>query len=868
MSHFKDKISNLIKFQAPDFVLEDHPYFLEFVKQYYTFLECAEITLTNIGDPDHIQLETLTDTRSFLKLDGSNQQSDDKEDRILLENTSYGDFINGETITGETSGATTTILVEDVDEGSRLFVQDQNKFIEGEKITGSTSGAEANIVSYTVNPVQSIQQLLDYPDPDKTIQSFLTKFRNAFLQSIPDNLNSNIDKRKLIKNIKSLYRAKGTKRASEIFFKLLFNEKSEIRYPKENILKVSDGKWSTQKVLRCKEVGDNSPSTLIGQTITQANVIADINVNKATAIVENVTKYSIAGEQIVEIVLNSDSINGTFVVGQNITGTNNTDEDILVTLTITGLIDDITVTNNGTLYSSGDSIALTGGGTGAILQVDTIGSGSISEIIIDDGGTNYEVGDVINFSSGNASAKVAVVNGGFTPEDSTEDHIVLEDETVRGDTYTGNKVVQESGSGDITDIRIIENGNGYTSLPTLTITSSSGSGAALYAYGSEIGRVLQIKNVEYGFDHNLSPSPPTLTLPSYLLLKSRTGAFTEGETITGEDASSTSVTATVSSLDADTNVLKLINASGTFAEDTTITGGSSLQTATIARVDQATATATVSSVIDTDGSFINEDGFTSESSMKIQDSLLYQDYSYIISVGRSISEWRDSYTQTLHPSGFYFQGEYLLASTGNARLKDVTGINSSVTEEIFVVIKTIFSTILRRKLGTLTDSSTVRTNPALGTAADLDPATSNHFDANTRDVTLRTAQNFKIVSTPKYEVRNDKTSYGTAYAGPRMNNLNLFWRFYSGATHSGSIKGITPLTFANLNNHRLTGTLTFKSQNRYNGQVVTWGELAQRDLRTYIAMPTEITNATGITFDSDSQTFDSNTETFDESVAF
>ena len=134
MSHFKDKISNLIKFQAPDFVLEDHPYFLEFVKQYYTFLECAEITLTNIGDPDHIQLETLTDTRSFLKLDGSNQQSDDKEDRILLENTSYGDFINGETITGETSGATTTILVEDVDEGSRLFVQDQNKFIEGEKL--------------------------------------------------------------------------------------------------------------------------------------------------------------------------------------------------------------------------------------------------------------------------------------------------------------------------------------------------------------------------------------------------------------------------------------------------------------------------------------------------------------------------------------------------------------------------------------------------------------------------------------------------------------------------------------------------------------------------------------------------------------
>ena len=43
----------------------------------------------------------------------------------------------------------------------------------------------------------------------------------------------------------------------------------------------------------------------------------------------------------------------------------------------------------------------------------------------------------------------------------TENHIILEDETVRGDSYTGNKVVQESGTGnnDITDIRIINPGS-------------------------------------------------------------------------------------------------------------------------------------------------------------------------------------------------------------------------------------------------------------------------------------------------------------------------------------------------------------------------------------------------------------------------
>ena len=46
------------------------------------------------------------------------------------------------------------------------------------------------------------------------------------------------------------------------------------------------------------------------------------------------------------------------------------------------------------------------------------------------------------------------------------DHIVLEDETQRGDQYFGDKIVQEaetnSNLGDITDIFLTNNGSGYT----------------------------------------------------------------------------------------------------------------------------------------------------------------------------------------------------------------------------------------------------------------------------------------------------------------------------------------------------------------------------------------------------------------------
>ena len=48
--------------------------------------------------------------------------------------------------------------------------------------------------------------------------------------------------------------------------------------------------------------------------------------------------------------------------------------------------------------------------------------------------------------------------------------------------------------------------------------------------------------------------------------------------------------------------------------------------------------------------------------MRIQDSLFYQDYSYIIKVGRSINDWRDTYSSTLHTAGFYFQGEVNIQS--------------------------------------------------------------------------------------------------------------------------------------------------------------------------------------------------------------
>ena len=65
-------------------------------------------------------------------------------------------------------------------------------------------------------------------------------------------------------------------------------------------------------------------------------------------------------------------------------------------------------------------------------------------------------------------------------------------------------------------------------------------------------------------------------------------------------------------------------------------------------------------VADTDGEFINDDGKLSESTMKIQDSLYYQDFSYVIKVGQSINVWRDAFKKTMHTAGFILQDKLTL----------------------------------------------------------------------------------------------------------------------------------------------------------------------------------------------------------------
>ena len=677
MSNFYNKISNLINSQVPEFVLEDHPKFVEFLKTYYTFLESAELDVTSVQTTDGIFLESDTNQPNELVLDATKIATDrtplDVDNKILLESSFYGKFTKGETVIGQTSNATAIVLTEDLI-NSRLFISAQNKFIIGETIIGSSSNASAIVNNYKPNSVESLQNLLNYRDPDKVIDNFLTNFKYEFLNTLPNNLATGLNKRNLIKSVKYLYGLKGTREGNNLFFKLLFNENADTIYLRDQIIRASDGKWTTNTIIRAvANAGDMI--NLIGRVITGHDSFA-------TAIIENVSKFQIGSDEIVEIILNKNSITGNFIIGEQIVGTQTDTDDYYIKATITGLPNIPTITNSGSLYSEKQNIVISGGGQGALIQVDAVGHGGITQFFIDNPGINYKIGDDLFFNNANtnggaAVAKVSIVNGGLLEEDSSG-NIVLEDATTTGDSYTGNILVQEVGTGigDITKIRLIDTGTNYTSLPTCIVTSSTGTGASIKAYGDTIGRVQAIKIIEPGKGYENSPSP-TLTLPVNILFINRSGNFVVGENVTGlANDNVTTVTAKIENFNYNTNIITLSNATGIFGLNNTITGSLSGASAKIIIFNQATATTSVTSILNTAGTYVNQDGWLDENTMNIEDDLRYQDFSYIIKVGKAISDWRDSFKKTMHPAGFYFSSEVNIESQINTRMRNVIEIDN------------------------------------------------------------------------------------------------------------------------------------------------------------------------------------------------
>ena len=94
----------------------------------------------------------------------------------------------------------------------------------------------------TNNPVWFLRNALNFSDIDKTMDDFIVHFKQKYLKDIQFQTYSN--KILFIKNSLDFYRAKGSSRAIDLFFQLIYGEQADVYLPKTDILRISDGTWT------------------------------------------------------------------------------------------------------------------------------------------------------------------------------------------------------------------------------------------------------------------------------------------------------------------------------------------------------------------------------------------------------------------------------------------------------------------------------------------------------------------------------------------------------------------------------------------------------------------------------------------------
>lgn len=538
------------------------------------------------------------------------------------------------------------------------------------------------------NSVDYVRNALTFLDVDQT----LDKFVNYFWEEVRDiPLEAKANRRLLAKHIYDLYQSKGTIKSYKLLFRILYGEDVEVYTPKNDMLRVSDGKWETNHTIRSTTV-DGDPFGLIGLTLRQTDP-------NATVLVQNVVKYSYGSDDYYDIQIEPGSNVGTLRPNENAfanwTDADGNEQTITVFLPISPTT--LTIRSKGKYHDAGWLVSLIDTtGTDFDARIGEIGAGTISGIMILDGGVGYVVGD--NLSVDNTNTAGVGLSATVSRVDST---------------------------GAVTALRITNSGQAYNSLPVVT----GAKGGKFLPYSDNIGRVLSVNTASVGRNHPdqtvetsiltrgiiTNPSGAfqigeSLTLLGDCILNENYGTFLaeDGSRILNEDVNNQTTPATISNVDG--NNIELngqttrraigLETGGYFlAEDgsivinelssadlnrRTIVGATSGTMCRILDMDSADVLFGPGVLALTGSRFKNLDGKISEYTKRIQDSKFYQDFSYVIKSSQSLETYKNVVQKLVHPAGFAMFGEVHVETKLKIGLRVIQQLNNLVNLETYI----------------------------------------------------------------------------------------------------------------------------------------------------------------------------------------
>ena len=166
--------------------------------------------------------------------------------------------------------------------GSELvdFIKEYYKFLETE----------------TNQSLYNSRRLYDYKDISDTTSQFIVYFHKKFMADLP--LLEDKSARVALKNIMDLYRRKGTSGGIKLFFRLFYDETVNIKYPAEQMFKVSASDWRQGIYLQMfpndnkfydKDQVESTYQSLIGKNVRGSISDARAAVDKINFIILNKT---------------------------------------------------------------------------------------------------------------------------------------------------------------------------------------------------------------------------------------------------------------------------------------------------------------------------------------------------------------------------------------------------------------------------------------------------------------------------------------------------------------------------------------------------------------------------------------------------
>ena len=532
--------------QLPSFIGEEFPLYEKFVKNYFEFLETIVVPYGIVTGYE----EDYT-------------------------------FTVGETVTGQTSGATAVVKATGANSGlNKLFLDPTNDldFADEETLIGSTSGAYGSVTSVTRNPVNALKLFSTLIDPNQTSDGVLEFFKKEFYPNIRKSAST--DLRKFIQHLKDFYRSKGSEKSVRTLFRILFDQENvDLYYPKTDLLKVSDGNWSQDVVLQL--ANDPNYFNFNGLTITGVT-------SGSTAFVSNVTSRRLGTITIIELVITDRS--GLFTIGESITAT--TAAGVVVTATITSQLTGVTIVDGGRGYEVDNPLVIadsTNAGFGAAGKVTSTTADQVTSIAVTNAGNGYQVNDVLTFdntgtnSDATAAAKVTALSDTYQLDVVT----TTLDEFIQTTSFTiaGASVSLPFSVEVLTGFLVADNAVFADATKVAEVISITNSDVTIYDRGNATSRIALEDDSGYieqeqNSDNIVNENPPFTTFVNgdSLFLFNENGETIAGATVAIiDDTSFTTVTSDVLFNATDYN-----NAGNTIAEKTgTYTRTSSTITATI-----------------------------------------------------------------------------------------------------------------------------------------------------------------------------------------------------------------------------------------------------------------------------------------------